>query len=131
LAAEVVLGIDRLEARETLERAYPRGGHPDRGGRAREDAPLLAHQLEVDHLACQLGLDLAQVAPAGGSTGGDVDEHAARLVDRNRERSPGELAAARVALLRLLRQRLGDHAVERGRQLRTLEARRRRLRFEM
>ena len=56
---------------------------------------------------------------------------AARLVDRDRERRPGELAAARVALLRLLRQRPGDHGVERRRQLRPLRARRRRLRFEV
>ena len=43
--------------------------------RAREGPRLLARQLEVDHLAGQLGLDLAQVAPAGGGTRGDVDEH--------------------------------------------------------
>ena len=67
----------------------------------------------------------------GGGTGGDVDEPAARLVDRDRERRPGELAAARVALLRLLRQRPRDHGVERGRQLRPPCARRRRLRFEV
>ena len=63
LAAEEVLGIHRLEARETLERADPLGGHAGRGGRAREGPRLLAHELEVDHLAGQLGLDLAQVAP--------------------------------------------------------------------
>ena len=131
LAAEEVLGIDRLEARETLERAYPLSGHAGRGGRAREGPRLLAHELEVDHLAGQLGLDLAQVAPAGGGTGGDIDEQAARLVDRDRERRPGELSAARVALLWILRQRPGDHGVERGRQLRPLCARRRRFRFEV
>ena len=131
LAAEEVVGIDRLEARQTLERADPLGRHAGRGGRAREGPRLLARQLEVDHLAGQLGLDLAQVAPAGGGTGGDVDEPAARLVDRDRERRPGELSAARVALLRLLRQRPGDHGVERGRQLGPLCARRRRLRFEV
>ncbi len=131
LAAEEVVGIDRLEARETLERADSLGRHAGRGGRARESPRLLARELEVDHLAGQLGLDLAQVAPAGGGTGGDVDEPAARLVDRDRERRPGELAAARVALLWLLRQRSRDHGVERGRQLRPLGARRRRLRLEV
>ncbi len=34
LAAEVVVGIDRLEACETLERADPLGGHSGRGDRA-------------------------------------------------------------------------------------------------
>ena len=34
LAAEEVVGIDRLEARQTLERADPLGGHAGRGGRA-------------------------------------------------------------------------------------------------
>ena len=96
-----------------------------------EGARLLAHELEIDHLACQLGLDLAQVAPAGRGTGGDVDEQPARLVDRDRERCPRELPAARVALLRVLRQRLGDHGVERRRQLGPLSARRGRLRFEV
>ena len=131
LAAEEVVGIDRLEARETLERAYSLSGHAGRSHRARESARLLAHVLKVDHLARQLGLDLAQVAPAGGRTGGDVDEPATRLVDRDRERRPGELAASRVALLGLLRQRPGDHGVERGRQLRPPGARRRRLRLEV
>ena len=115
LTAEEVVGIDRLEARETLERTYPLGSHAGRGYRARECARLLARELEVDHLAGQLRLDLAEVAPAGGSSGGDVDEHAARLVHCDRERRSGELSAARVALLRLLGQCSGDHAVERGR----------------
>ena len=92
---------------------------------------MLARELEVDHLARQLGLDLAQVAPAGGSTGGNIDERAARLVDRDRERRSGELAAARVALLLLLGERSGDHAVECRRQLRPPGARRRRLRLEV
>ncbi len=131
LPAEEVVGIDRLEARETLERADALRSHAGRGNRARECARLLAHLLKVDHLARQLGLDIAQIAPAGGGTGGDVDEPAARLVDRDRERRPCELAAARVALGRLLRQRPGDHGVERGRQLRPPGARCRRLRFEV
>ncbi len=93
----------------------------------REHPRLLARELEIDHFAGQLGLDLAQVAPAGGGAGGGVRQEAARLVDRDRERRPGELAATRVALLRLLRQRSGDHGVERDRQLGPLGARRRRL----
>ena len=117
LAAEEVVGIDRFEARETLERADPLSGHARRGDRARQNPGLLAYELEVDHLAGQLGLDLAQVAPARGGTRGDVDESPARLVDRDRERRPGELSAGRVALVRLLGQRPGYHAVERGRQL--------------
>ena len=72
LAAEEVVGIDRLEARETLERADPLGGNAGRGVRARESPRLLARELEVGHLAGQLGLDLAQVAPTGCGTGGDV-----------------------------------------------------------
>ena len=131
LAAEEVVGVDRLEARQTLERADSLGCHAGRRVRARERPRLLAHQLEVDHLACQLGLDLALVAPAGGGTGGDVHERAARFVDRDRERRPGELTAACVALLRLLRQCPGDHRVEGRRQLRPLCARRRRLRLEV
>ena len=90
-----------------------------------------AHLLKADHLAGQLGLDLGQVAPAGGGTGGDVDEAAARLVDRHRERRSGELAAVRVPLGRFLRQRPRDHGVERSWQLRPRSARRRRLRFEV
>ena len=43
LASEEVVGIDRLEARETLERADPLGSHAGRGSRARESARLLAH----------------------------------------------------------------------------------------
>ena len=131
LAAEEVLGIHRLEARETLERAFPLSGHAGRGGRVREGPRLLAHELEVDHLAGQLGLDLALVAPATGGTGGDIDEQAVRLVDRDRERRPGELSAARVAPLWLLRQRPRDHGVERRRQLRPPCARRRRFSFEV
>ena len=87
--------------------------------------------LEVDHLARQLRLDVTQVALACGGTRGDLGEHAARLVDRDRERRPGELTAARVALLRLLRHCPGDHCVERRRQLRPLRARRRRLCLEV
>ena len=34
LAAEEVVGVDRLEAREALERAYPLSRHAGRGGRA-------------------------------------------------------------------------------------------------
>ena len=105
LAAEEILGIHRLEARETLERADPFGGHPGRGGRVREGPRLLAHDLEVGHLAGQLGLDFAQVAPPAGGTRGDIDEYAARLVDHDREPRPGELSAARVALPWILRQR--------------------------
>ena len=131
LAAEEVVGIHRLEARQTLERTDALGGDTSRRGRAGERACLLARELEVDHLAGQLGLDLAEVAPAGGCPGSDVEELAARLVDRDRERRPGELATTRVALLRLLRQRPGDHTVERGRQLGPLCARRRRLRVEV
>jgi hypothetical protein len=86
---------------------------------------------EVDHLACQLGLDLAHVAPAGRGTGGEIDECAARLVGGDLERRPRELAAARVALLRVLGQRRGEHGVEGGRQLRSPCARGRRLRFEV
>ena len=74
LAAEEVVGVYRLEARQTLERApHSLGHHAGRGGPARETPRLLARELEVDHLACQLGLDFAQVAPAGGGAGGDVD----------------------------------------------------------
>ena len=95
LAAEEVLGVGRLEAREPLERADALGSDAGRGRRAGEGPRLLAHELQVDHLAGELGLDLAQVAPAGGGTRGDVGEQAARLVDRDRQRRPGELAAAR------------------------------------
>ena len=87
--------------------------------------------LEVHHLARQLRLDLAQVAPAGGGAGGDVDEPSARLVHRDRKRGPSELSAARVALLRLLRQRPRDHRIERCRQLGPLFAERRRFRLEV
>ena len=79
LAAEEVVGVDGLEARQTLERADALGCRASRRVRARERPRLLAHELEVDHLACQLGLDLAQVAPAGGGTGGDVDQRAGSL----------------------------------------------------
>ena len=73
LAAEEVVGVYRLEARQTLERApHSLGHHAGRGGPP-ETPRLLARELEVDHLACQLGLDFAQVAPAGGGAGGDVD----------------------------------------------------------
>ena len=68
LPAEEVVGIDRLEARQALERADSFGRDAGRGVRARESPRLLARELEVDHLACQLGLDLAQVAPACGRT---------------------------------------------------------------
>ncbi len=122
LASEEVVGIDRLEARQTLERADSLGRHAGRGVRARESLRLLARKLKVDHLARQLGLDLGQVAPAGGGAGGDVDEPAARLVDRDRERRPSELSAGRVALLRLLRQRPCDHGVEGDRQVGPLGA---------
>ena len=84
LAAEVVLGVERLKARQTFERTYSLGRDASRGERTREGLRLLARQLEVDHLAGQLGLDLGQVAPAGGGTGGDIDERAARFVDRDR-----------------------------------------------
>ena len=131
LAAEEVVGVDRLEARETLERTDPLGRHAGRRHRARESPRLLAYELEVDHLAGQLGLDLAQVAPAGGGTGGDVDEQPARLVDRDRERRPGELPAARVALLRVLRQRPGDHARRAPPAAPAAGARRRGLRLEV
>ena len=109
----------------------PSAGDTSGSGGTREGARLLARELEVDHLACQLGLDLAQVAPAGRGTRRDVDEQPTRLVDRDRERCSRELPTARVALLRVLRQRLGDHRVERRRQLGPLSARRGRLRFQV
>ena len=109
----------------------PSSRHAGWRGRARENPRLLARELEVDHLAGQLGLHLAQVAPAGGGTRGDIDEHAAGLIDGDRERRLGELSAARVASLWILRQRPGNHGVERGRQLRSPCARRWRFRFEV
>ena len=114
LAAEEVVGIDGLEARQTLERADSLGRRASRRVRARERPRLLTHELEVDHLAGQLGLDLAQVAPPAAAREATSTERAARLVDSDRERGSGELTAARVALLRLLRQRPGDHRVERA-----------------
>ena len=107
------------------------GGEPGRGRRGREGARLLARRLEVDDPAGEVGLDVAQVAAAGRGTGGDVRDQAARLVDRNRERRPGQLTGGRVAPLRLLRQRLRDNGVERRRQLGPLCARRRRVRVEV
>jgi hypothetical protein len=89
------------------------------------------HQLEINHLPGQLGLDLAQVAPAGGDPGGDIDEQAARHVDRDRQSGPGELSAARVALLWILRQPPGDHRIERRWQLGSQCARHRRFCFEV
>ena len=72
---------------------------------------------------------LRSLLPA--AAGGDIDEQPALLVHRDRERRPGELSAAQVALLWILRQRPRDHRVERDRQLGPLCARRRRLRFEV
>jgi hypothetical protein len=131
LASEEVLGIDRLEGRETLERADPLGRNARRGGRARESPRLLACELKVGHLTGELGLHLTPVAPARSGAGGDVDEPTARLVDCDRERRPGELPTARVALGGLLRQRHSDDGVERCRQLRPLGARSRRRRLEV
>ena len=131
LAAEEVVGVDGLEAREPLERADAFGGHTSGRGRAGEGVRLLAGDLQVDHLAGELRLDVAQVAPAGSSAGGDVDQPAARLVDRDRERGASELPAGRVAPLRLLRQSPGDHRVERRRQLRPLFVERRGFRLEV
>jgi hypothetical protein len=77
LATEEVVGVDRLEALQTLERA--RSLDRDGGWRAqtRENPRLLADELEVDRLARQLGLDLAQVASADGGPRGDVHQAAA------------------------------------------------------
>ena len=131
LAAEEVVGIGRLEAREALERTDPLGGNSGRRCRARDGPRLLARHLQIDDLAGQLGLDLAQVAPARSGAGGDVDEPAARVVDGDRERRSRQLATTRVALLRVLGKRRRDDRVECGRQLRSLLARRRRLAFEV
>ena len=78
---------------------------------------MVAHQLEVDHFARQLGLDLGHLAPAGSRSRGDVAHHATGLVDRDRVRAASEFATAGISLLRLLRQRSGDDRVECGRQV--------------
>ena len=89
LATEEEVGVNRLEARQTLERAKPLCRHARRRRRSRESSGLLAHQLQVGHLACELGLDLAQVAATRGGTRRDLGEQAARLVDGDRQRRLG------------------------------------------
>ena len=131
LAAEEVVGVDGLEARQPLERADSLGRHAGRGDGARERPRVLARRLQVEHLVRQLGLDLAQVAPAGRGARGHVEQRAARLVDGDAERGPRQLPAARVPLGRILRQRSRDHPVERGRQLRPRGTHGRRLGVEM
>ena len=86
LAAEEVLRVDRLEAREPLERADAVGSDTGGGRRAGEGLRLLACELQVDDAAGELGLDLAEPASAGGGTRGGVDEPAGRLVDRDGQR---------------------------------------------
>ncbi len=63
-AAEEVVGVGRLEARETLERADSLGGNSGRSGRSGDGPRPLSHHLEIDDLAGQFGLDLAQLAAA-------------------------------------------------------------------
>ena len=92
--ATKVVGVRGLETRQALERADAVGGRSGRSGRVGEAPNLLARVLEVDHLAGQLGLDTAQLGPAGGRAGRDVRQHAARLVDGHGERRPHDRLAA-------------------------------------
>ena len=131
LPAEEVLGVPGFEARQALERADPLGGDAGRRIRVREGPLLLAHELELAHLAGELGLGRGQTAPAGGCARGGVREQTARLVDGDGKGCPRELPAGRETPLRLLRQRFPDDRVEPGRHLGTLRARGRRLRLEV
>ena len=89
LATKEVVGVRGLETRQALERADAVGAaQAEVGGSAR--ARTCSRVLEVDHLAGQLGLDTAQLGPAGGRAGRDVRQHAARLVDGHGERRPHE-----------------------------------------
>ena len=78
---------------------------------------MFACKLEVDYVAGQLGLDLAQVGPPCGGARRHVDQPATRLVDGDRQAGARELAAAWISFFRLLRQRPRDDRVERLRQL--------------
>ena len=73
-------------------------GRGEDGG-ARESARLLPHELEVDHPARQLVLDVAEITPARSGTGGDVNKSTGRLIDHDRESGMRERPAARVALI--------------------------------
>ncbi len=131
VATEEVVRVGRLEARQALERADALGCHTSGGRRPLEHAGLLAHELQVDHLSCELGLDLPQVASVRRRSRCDVREQPARLVDGDGHRGPRELAAGRVALLGILGERAGDDRVEGRRKLRPLGAERRRLPLEV
>ena len=132
LAAEEVVGIGGLEARQALERAHTLGGEAGSAWAWRERARACSRAScrSITLPASSASTSLRSLRPAAARDG-DVGEQPARLVDRDRQRRPGELAAARVALLGLLRQRPGDHRVERRRQLRPPLARRRRLLVEV
>jgi hypothetical protein len=92
---------------------------------------LLPRLLEVDDLASQLALQLAQVASACCGARGNFDEPPAGLVDGDRERRLGELSTARIAPVRILVECPGDHGVHCSWQVWPFGRRNRRICFEV